>query len=70
MDTYIHTLVHTKKDKMLNLHNFKTIKFEFSLKIWYRKLVSEFILDNRMALNDDLKVYTYVNKQKIIIIIK
>ena len=39
------------------------MKFIFSLESWYRKVVLELILDTGNALkNDDLKVYTYLNK--------
>ena len=37
--------------KFISLHGFKTIRFELSLKSWYRKLlVSELNLDTEKAL--------------------
>ena len=51
-------------DKFISLHGFKTIKLEFSLKSWYRKLVSKLILVTKKAWNFDLKVWTDINEQR------
>ena len=41
---------HKEIDKELTLHGSVIMKFEFSLKSWWRKLVSELNLDTRKAL--------------------
>ena len=44
------------------LYDFQTMKFKFSLKSWYRKLVLELNLDTRKAWFEGVYTKKYINK--------